>query len=121
MISVADISKIEKKKLDMRKDLYKTVLGQFSKKIKLSVQHGHTQTFLSVPEFVFGYPSFDREAATKYLMRQLERLGYSVVRYGQFEIYITWVREPPTKEEAMDILPSLVNLRKAADNIRKKH
>lgn len=122
MISVADISRIEHRRIKMKKQLYKTILEQFSKKIKLSVEHGHSQIFLSVPEFVFGYPTFDRDAATIYLMRQLRLLGYNVIRYGQYDIYITWVREPEsTMEQDMDILPSLVNLRKAADNIRGKN
>lgn len=121
MISVAEISRIQQRRLKLKKELYKTILAQFSKKIRLSVENGHDQVFLTVPEFVFGFPSFDRNSATVYLIRQLELLGYNVVRYGQHEIYITWVKEPPTKEEDMDILPSLVNLRKAADNIRKKH
>ena len=121
MISVSDISRIERKRLKLKKELYKSILEQFSRKIKLSVEHGHTQVFLTVPEFVFGFPSFDRFSATNYLIRQLQLLGYNVVRYGDFEIYITWIREAePSKEEDMDILPSLVNLRKAADNIRKK-
>lgn len=121
MISVADISRIEHRRLKLKKQLYKTILEQFSKKIKLSVEHGHTQLFLTVPQFVFGYPSFDRDSATVYLMRQLRLLGYNVVRYGQHDIYITWVRNEETKkEEDMDILPSLINLRKAADNLRGK-
>lgn len=121
MISVADISRIEHRRLKLKKQLYKTILEQFSKKIKLSVEHGHTQIFLTVPEFVFGFPTFDRTAATAYLMRQLRLLGYNVVHYGQYDIYITWVRDAETKkEEDMDILPSLVNLRKAADNLRGK-
>lgn len=105
----------------MKKELYKNILAQFSKKIKLSVENGHTQVFLTVPEFVFGFPAFDRNSAMTYLMRQLELLGFNVIRYGQYEIYVTWIKEQPSKEEEMDILPSLVNLRKAADNIRKKH
>ena len=104
----------------MKKELYKQILAQFSKKIKLSVEMGQTQVFLTVPEFVFGYPTFDREAATVYLKRQLELLGYMVNHYSQYQLYVTWVFKTE-KEEQLDILPSLVNIRKAADSIRKKH
>lgn len=121
MISAADISKIQQRRLKMKKELYKNILAQFSKKIRLSVENGHTQVFLTIPEFVFGFPAFDRDSALVYLMRQLELLGFNVIKYGQHEIYVTWIKPQPTKEDEMDILPSLVNLRKAADNIRKKH
>jgi hypothetical protein len=121
MISVKDISTIEHRRNDIRKELFKTILTQFCKKIKLSVEMGHTQVFLTVPEFVVGYPTFDRHYAVQYLVRQLELLGYSVTRYGDFDVYVTWIRHEKTKDEDMDILPSLVNLRKAADTLRKKH
>lgn len=120
MISVKQINAIQDRKSNIKKELYKEILSQFSKKIKLCVELGHTQVFLTVPEFVVGYPTFDREFATKYMIRQLTLLGYHVTEYAQYNIYVTWVRQN-TKEEEMDILPSLVNLRKAADTIRKKH
>lgn len=121
MISVKQINDMQNKRMNIKKELFKEILTQFSKKIKLSVELGHTQVFLTVPEFVFGYPTFDRSFATAYLKRQLELLGYTVTQYSDFEMYITWDRQAKQKEEDQDILPSLVNLRKAADSIRKKH
>lgn len=120
MISVKDINQMHTKRVNVKKELYKQILSQFSKKIKLSVELGHTQVFLTIPEFVFGYPTFDRESATMYLKRQLELLGYTVNHYSQYQLYVTWVCKTE-KEEELDILPSLVNLRKAADSVRKKH
>jgi hypothetical protein len=120
MISAKQINAIQDRKSNLKKELYKEILAQFSKKIKLAVELGHTQVFLTIPEFVIGYPIFDREFATKYISRQLTLLGYHVTEYTQYNIYITWIRQS-TKEEEMDILPSLANLRKAADTIRKKH
>lgn len=121
MISVKQINDMQNKRTNIKKELFKEILTQFSKKIKLSVELGHTQVFLSVPEIVFGYPVFDRTFATSYLKRQLELLGYIVTQYSDYEMYVTWDRQATQKEEDQDILPSLVNLRKAADSIRKKH
>jgi hypothetical protein len=119
MLSVKDLSKLESKRKDIKKALYKEILSQFSKKIKLSAEASQTQTFLTVPSFVYGYPSFDRSLATVYLMRQLELLGYSVVKYSEFDIYVTWIKSKPNHED--EVLPVLMNLRKTADNYRKKH
>jgi len=119
MLSVKDLSKLECRRIDVKKALYKEILSQFSKKIKLTAEASQTQAFLSVPSFVYGYPSFDRSAATMYLIRQLELLGYSVVKYGDFDIYVTWIKNKPNQEE--EVLPILMNLRKTADNYRKKH
>ncbi len=121
MISVKQINDMHTKRVNIKKELFKEILNQFSKKIKLAVELGHTQVFLTIPEFVFGYPTFDRDFATTYLKRQLELLGFTVTQYSQYEIYVTWDTSVTKKEEESDILPSLVNLRKAADSIRKNH
>ena len=119
MLSVKDLSKIEGRRIDVKKALYKEILSQFSKKIKFAAEASQTQTFLTVPNFVYGYPSFDRMFATGYLIRQLELLGFSAVKYGDYEIYVTWIKSKPNHEE--EVLPVLMNLRKTADNYRKKH
>lgn len=122
MLSARDIAQMQSKKRQMKKELYKEILEGFSKKIKIAVDTGQHQVFLSVPEFVVGYPVFDPVSATAYLMRQLERLGYTVTRYGPTEIYLTWmVQHVPQQEEVAEPLPVFANLRKVADNIRKNH
>lgn len=110
---------MQTQKTAVKKELYKTILSSFSKKIKAAVEMGNQQVFLTVPTFVFGYPVFDTSAATVYLMRQLTRLGYTVTRYGDTEIYVTWKKEAVQEEVEAEDLPVFVNLRKAADNIRK--
>lgn len=122
MYSARDIANLQLKKRKVKKELYKTILEGFSKKIKIAAESGQQQVFLTVPEFVVGYPVFDPVCATGYLIRQLERLGYTATRYGPTEIYITWgvvhgEEEEPVKED----IPVFANLRKIADNIRKNH
>jgi hypothetical protein len=119
MISAKNIADITCKRIDNRKEIYKAILLQFCKKIRSAVETHQTQSFLSVPEYMFGFPTYDRGVATNYLIRQLQLLGYTVSKYSEFEIYVTWVATK--KEKELDILPQLMNLRKTADNIRKKH
>ena len=113
---------MQTKKRNLKKDLYKTILEGFSKKIRVAADMGQVQAFLTVPTFVVGFPVFDTILATVYLMRQLERLGYTVTRYDTTQIYVSW----GTGSEAMAVvqevaepLPVFANLRKVADNIRK--
>lgn len=122
MLSVRDIQGIECKRNEMRKSLYSNILQSFSKKIKSQVELGQVQAFLSVPQFVIGFPMFDRTVARKYLIRQLKKLGYSVIPYQEFEIYITWkkVKKEPTSEPLLG-LPAFVNLHKIADVYRKQN
>jgi hypothetical protein len=110
-----DIVKIEKKRTDIRKEIYKKIFDQFTRKIKMAVELGQKQVFLQVPAFLFGFPTFDRAKATDYLKRQLERSGFEVSRVDEFDIYASWFKTKPQKEpEEMPELPNLANLRKLA-------
>ena len=68
MISINDVTKIDEKRKQIKKEIYTRVYEQFSRKIKQSVELGHKQVFLTVPTFVIGYPTFDRGAAARYIM-----------------------------------------------------
>jgi hypothetical protein len=123
MLSVKDIAKIQNTKNSLRKEIYKTILTTFSKKIRTYVEMGQTQIFLTVPVMIVGQPSFDRKVARDYLMRQLKNLGYTVIPYQDFEIYVTWAVRPTQESHEPELgLPAFVNLHKVADLYRnKKH
>jgi hypothetical protein len=111
---------MQNKKRDLKKELYKTILEGFSKKIRIAADMGQVQAFLTVPTFVVGFPVFDPSVAAVYLMRQLERLGYTVTRYDTTQIYVSWGKDTgPEPVQQAEPLPVFANLRKVADNIRK--
>lgn len=120
MLSVRDIQQIQRSKNQIKKDLYKKILELFSKRIKTHVEMGQNQVFLVIPQMVIGYPVFDRKVAREYIVRQLKNLGYQVIPYQEFEIYVTWKKGPPVKEEPQLGLPAFVNLHKVADLYRNK-
>jgi len=123
MINARDIVKIENKRKEMKKELYKKIYEQFSRKIRQTVELGQRQVFLNVPAFLVGFPTFDRDKATEYLKRQLERAEFVVAQTGSYELYVTWNKsqkeEKVEKEEAFDEFPTLMNLKKAANKYRR--
>jgi hypothetical protein len=127
MISVRDIQKIENEKNKARKDTFREILKQFDKKIRYAVEVNEKQVFLSVPAMIFGYPLYDIKSATMYLARQLKRLGYTVQELGGPNLYVTWelkrnnnhYEESEDKQDEFE-LPTLVNLKKMASQIRSK-
>lgn len=122
MFSVRDIQNIKESKNTLKKDLYRRILEMFSKKIKTYVEMGQTQVFLTVPVVIVGYPVFDRKVAREYLTRQLKNLGYTVIPYQEFDIYVTWEKKTrgEEKQEPEIGLPAFVNLHKIADVYRKQ-
>lgn len=124
MISINDVTKIDEKRKQIKKEIYTKIYEQFSRRIKQCVELGHKQVFLTIPAFVVGYPTFDRYAAAKYVVRQFQLGGFTVQHISDFEIYITWVipkkkRERSSEEPNETEFPDLMNLKKIANQYRR--
>ena len=122
MISINDVTKIDEKRKQIRKEIYTRVYEQFSRKIKQSVELGHKQVFLTVPTFVIGYPTFDRGAAARYVARQFKLGGFDVRLVGDYDMYVSWVIPKKVKQKVEEHdeteFPDLMNLKKMADRYR---
>jgi hypothetical protein len=128
MLSAKDLEERNKNRKNMKKELYKRILVQLCRKIDLNHTLGKSGCMLKIPEFIFGYPAFDVSQVTLYMYRQLVHLGYrtSVIDTVRGLIHVAWGKKPTKKqsqqpEDDQDELPSLANLKKAADTLRKKY
>jgi hypothetical protein len=128
MLSAKDLQERNKTRKNMKKELYKRILVQLCRKIDMNHTLGNSECMLRIPEFIFGYPAFDTNQVTLYMYRQLINLGYrtSVLDSVHGVIYVAWGKKPTKKqssarEENDGDLPSLANLKKAADTLRKKY
>jgi hypothetical protein len=123
MISVQDLAKMEKVRQDIKKEIYKSILGQFSRKIKARFDLGDKSTVLTVPPFVVGFPRYDLPTAVRYMGRQLVRLGYKVTMVTPTSYEVSWDKVKPAEEaeviEPEFEFPSLMNLKKTADRYKK--
>jgi hypothetical protein len=122
MISIDDVTKIDEKRKQIRKEIYKKIYDQFSAKIKQTVELGHKQIFLTVPAFLIGYPVFDRSAAARYIARQFVLGGFTVKLVSDNDIYVSWIipkkkKVKVEKDEEADF-PNLMNLKKIANKYR---
>jgi hypothetical protein len=123
MISINDVTRIDEKRKQIKKEIYTKIYEQFSRKIKQSVELGHKQVFLTVPTFVIGYPTFDRGAAARYIMRQLKLGGFDVRLVSDYEMYVSWIVPKKVKQKISEPdeteFPDLMNLKKMADKYRR--
>lgn len=127
LVSASDISQIHQAKRDIRKEIYRKILEQFSKKIKYNAQLNQTSASLMVPVVVVGYPTFDRPLAATYLERQLRNGGYVTRRLNDVTIYVQWgttaqsrkAAKKKQEDDGFGELDGLVNLRKVANKYRK--
>jgi hypothetical protein len=123
MISVQDLAKMEKVRQNIKKEIYKSILNQFSRKIKARFDIGDKSTVLTVPPFVVGFPKYDLPIAVRYIGRQLGRLGYKVTMVTPTSYEVSWDKmKPPEEVETVEPefeFPSLMNLKKTADRYKK--
>jgi len=122
MLSINDVTKIDDKRKQIKKEIYMKIYEQFSSKIKQSVELGHKQIFLTVPAFLIGYPVFDRRLAAKYVARQFVLGGFTVRLVSDHDIYVSWIvpkkkKEKREQDEDTDF-PNLMNLKKIANKYR---
>jgi|TARA_B110000305_G_C19383498_1_gene610904 hypothetical protein len=125
MLSINDVTKIDDKRKQLRKEIYMKIYEQFSTKIKQIVELGHKQIFLTVPAFLLGYPVFDRSQAAKYIARQFSLGGFTVQLISDHDIYISWVVHKKKKDSGKNVheeesdFPNLMNLKKMANKYRQ--
>ena len=128
MISIQEIHALEEKRKLIKKEIYTKIYEDISKKIRGAVSIGHKQAIVHVPNYLFGYPTFDHKKACDYMRRQLEHSGFTVHQLNNGEIYVSWQKEhrgkeqPPRyqEEENEEDFPTFVNLKKIANKLRKQ-
>ena len=124
MISINDVTKIDEKRKQIKKEIDKKIYEQFSRKIKKAVEFGNKQIFLTIPTFLVGYPVFDRSAAAHYVARQFKHGGFNVNVVGEYEIYVNWIVDKKkdsrnTEHTDETQFPDLMNLKKIANKYRR--
>jgi hypothetical protein len=125
IIDIDKIKQIEETRKKVRKEIYTKIYEQFSRKIMYAVHNNQKQVFLAVPGYMIGYPVFDRNLATNYLKRQLERNKLKVIQISDFEFHVSWGKKKKKEKEKITVdldddenFPSLINLKKAASKYR---
>lgn len=129
MLSAKDLEERDKMKKDIKKEFYTRVLSQMCRKIDMYYSLGRTECILNIPEYIFGYPSYNIDQMTVYMHRQFKHLGYRTSILSSGLLHVAWGKPPKPKKEKDDLpilqlendLPSFANLKKAADSLRKKY
>jgi len=127
MISAQEIGERERSRNNIRKETYKNILEQFSKKVKAAVERREKYAVLQVPPLVMGFPLFPYDEALWYIRRQLVLLGYKVSQGGEEgQFIVTWEKPKKNKqiisysEPGEDLFSGLANMQKTAAKLRGK-
>ena len=129
MLTVSELENTEYERMKIKKEFYKKVYEDLSKKITNASSLKRKNIILKIPTFLFGYPKYDVSKTSKYMSRQFEKGGFQCITLQENQIYVTWEKPQETKfvkpvqqeaEREIDELPSFVNLKKLANKYRHK-
>jgi hypothetical protein len=134
MISAGDIAERDRARNAIRKNTYKHILEQFSRKVQAAAERREKYATLQVPPMVLGFPMYPYDEALWYLRRQLVLAGYQVeqgLETGQY--IVRWAKAhkaAPARSQRLDVAPmaepgddlfsGLANMQKVAAQLRKK-
>jgi len=127
MIPAGDIAAREQARKAVRKNTYKHILEQFSRKVQAAAERREKYATLQVPPMVLGFPMYPYEEALWYLKRQLILSGYEVeqgLEQGQY--IVKWEKAKPARVAPVSVAPGddlfagLANMQKVAAQLRKK-
>ncbi len=134
MFSIRDVAKIRERKVSVKKETFKIILTKFTNRIReRALQGGTDEMFLDLPPIVMGYPPYDMVFATKYIARQLTRLGFFVTIPFPGRLYVSWKRIPKGEASAStqkvpasyaqpsdDDFKSLMVVKQTANKLKRK-
>jgi hypothetical protein len=129
IVSAEDLERMNSEKRELKKEVLIRILNSLCKKISFAYSLGKDEILVQIPEMIFGYPTYKLSFVTLYMNRQLQNLGYSTSIMGTGLINISWkvhkTKEIVVKKKIKTIhveeLDSLANLKKTANQIRKKY
>ena len=92
MININDLYKRKEQRNQTREGIYKKVLEKCHNKIYHSSDKYISQeyTYFEIPNVLLGYPLFNKDECSKYIIQKLLKNGFTVKYLGSGLIFICW-------------------------------
>ena len=124
-LRVDEVQQIDHRKRELKKKLYTELYERASSKVRQVADLGLHETWIQVPSFLIGFPSFDLKNASQYVERQFVNGGFFVKLYDNGQLFVSWypktskkIKKSKEPKEPENEFASLANLKKAADKYR---
>ena len=127
-LRVDEVQQIDHRKRELKKKLYTELYERASTKVRQVADLGLHETWVQVPSFLIGFPSFDLNKASQYVERQFINGGFFTQLYENGQLFVSWYPKTSKKKagsrsrsepkEPENEFASLANLKKAADKYR---
>ena len=92
MLNIYSLKKETDSRSRNRFKIYETILKKCHHRIKVAATSHKTEscTFFVVPSYLIGMPTFDLESCCDFLINQLSRNGFQIIRLANTLLFISW-------------------------------
>jgi hypothetical protein len=87
-MNASSLRDAQREKKDKQKEIYKLILNECYKRIKLANEQT-TKTIFTIPWFMMGSPLYDMKTATRYVIKKLKK-GQFDVKTQDNKLFIDW-------------------------------
>lgn len=123
MFSIRDVAKLRERKESIKKETFRVLLNKCTNRIKDRATQGADEMFIDIPPIVVGYPPYDIVFATKYIARQISRLGFMVTIPFPGRLYVSWKKIPKDRPQYIESEPdfkALTVIKETASKLKRK-
>jgi len=111
-LNIMEINRIINEKKQRRYEIFERVLSICNSRIKIAAEQEHLRTFLVIPDFIIGKPSFNLNEGLEYIIQALKKNGFLVKYYFPKMLYVSWDFDE-IKQEKKPLAPIQIEKPKA--------
>lgn len=108
-MDIHKLIKNKEKKQDYKDELFKKILLQCHRRIEYSSNVGDLYSIFTIPEYVVGFPLFNKSECCEYLIKSLNDNGFIVQSYSNNYIYITWAHVYESYKENKELDKKMID------------
>ena len=90
MVKANDLIKQQERKNRKKNKIFKKVLEQIEKKIKLASYHNSYYVYYELPEIILGSPKYNMDECKVYVLHKLKKNGFKIKELDYKKLVIVW-------------------------------
>lgn len=118
MSALKEAINLQKRQISRLVELKKVIINKLAEKISNLSKNGQLKFIYSVPPYIFGFPKYNIDDLSDYVLQSLIKEGYCAVKIDTYKIFISWdikdvnyfIKEKKKKKKQLESLLPIINI-----------
>jgi len=119
MTVLKDAINLQKRQITRLNNLKNIILNKLAEKINNLSKNGQLKFIYNVPSYIFGFPRYNLEDITPFILQKLIKEGYCAFKIDSSRIFISWdindinhlIKQKKKNEKSLKSLLPIINIR----------